>query len=87
MPIPFEIPENLDCLSCDPDDLRQWASTLQLKRAELGVGVHTARLLVAYACNLALVMEYRLDDRIPEAMRLEAKNERIYRHIPTQFTW
>ena len=87
MSLQFQLPENLDNLSLDPEDLRQWASTLQLKRAELGVGVSTSRLLVAYACNVALAMEYRLDGRITEAQRLEYKNERIFARIPQKFQW
>lgn len=88
MTIPFQVPENLDNFSMDSADLREWAATLQLKRAEHGVGVHTARLLVAYTSNLAIAMECRLGKgSLLQAQILEEKNERIFRRIPKKYSW
>lgn len=83
----FDCPTNLDCLSVDPADLRQWASTLRERHHELRVGHCTAYLLCCYAENLARSLILRAEGFIGSACSLEQKNAALYAKLPKKFQW
>ena len=68
----FESP-NLDCLSIDPDDLREAANVLHA--------------LAQYARRKAEAMEHRLAGNVNVALILEAQLDAQYRKLPEWARW
>ena len=80
----YQLPINLDTLSCDPDDYSAFVDWLETQK---GVGVKSKKLLREYAVTCQRSMLFRLTGCMLQARYHEEKLQEIYKKISKKYQW